>query len=330
MTRHGPKSYVDHYQYLASPEGRLEDVLGSGDYESVRKLLDEFFWNNWSFKAEWQDLKIALWREDRQMMQLLVTWGAEGPKTQEDLKGLRPEKMATYIKFLRRYGVDTAVMEKAPAEKEDLSRCLTLMPSSSVPSIGEMVPGQGIYVGQCEPLDQHNRSLGRIFNIFAAPEDLPGGMSYGATVLYVYTLGKWHGFEGTPYETDSQIYAALKDGSYGGGWIIPTLGMLSGNSLRGWSQLDSLYQHREQGALKNTFGLVSGYRGRYYWSSTRKNGYQWVARFSDRMEGGYDINHANVFNCRLVRLVEVSGVKKKPENKATERRFASNGGSIMA
>src|SRR5947208_2846954 len=77
---------------------------------------------------------------------------------------------------------------------------------------GQMITGEGIFLGQYQ-------SLGRIFNVFAAPEDLPAMMKYVDAVKYIAELKGWNGFDGTNYATDKEFRQALKDGSYTGGWI---------------------------------------------------------------------------------------------------------------
>ncbi len=186
------------------------------------------------------------------------------------------------------------------------------------PNPGDLISGQGVYLGKYRPLNRKGVSLGKTFNVFAAPEDLPKTMSYVDTVKYIAELEKWHGFDGTNYPTDKEIYAALKNGSYNGGWIIPTRELLGGTEPDGKAgsrneriiQPDNLFDHRNQGAFNGTFKTAfcsgSDYP-RWYWSSTegRDNPSRvWNFMFSEGVE---DCNHKNdlYLSCRPVRLVEV-------------------------
>ena len=182
-------------------------------------------------------------------------------------------------------------------------------------------PGEGwaLYVGKYAPLDRNGVSLGKVFNVYAAPEDLPGTMSYVDAVKHIAGLKNWHGHDGTNYPTDRQIYAALKDGSYKGGWIIPTRELLVGTEPDGQSgvrkgkviQPDNLFDHQNKGAFKGTFKRAassgSGFPD-WCWSSTENRdspSVVWGVRFSGGYEGWFHKDGLRL-SCRPVRLVEAS------------------------
>ncbi len=52
-------------------------------------------------------------------------------------------------------------------------------------SIGSTVSGQGVYLGQYKPQDRDGNSLGKVFNVFAAPQDLPDTMKYVDAVKHI-------------------------------------------------------------------------------------------------------------------------------------------------
>ncbi|MBI3440597.1 MAG: hypothetical protein HY052_02140 [Proteobacteria bacterium] len=186
------------------------------------------------------------------------------------------------------------------------------------PPIGEKTQdGQSVYLGQYVPKDRDGNSLGKIFNVFAAPQDLTDASGKKETFKYVNAvkriaeLKNWNGFDGTNYATDKEIYQALKDGSYNGGWIIPTRDLLSGKDVDGNATTpDNLHAHKNTGALAGTFTTAasgSGYPG-WYWSSTENrddsSGVHGV-RFSDGYES-WDRKDSLRLSCRPVRLVAAS------------------------
>lgn len=183
------------------------------------------------------------------------------------------------------------------------------------PNPGDLISGQGVYLGKYRPLNRKGVSLGKTFNVFAAPEDLPKTMSYVDTVKYIAELEKWHGFDGTNYPTDKEIYAALKKGSYNGGWIIPTCDILHGKDVDGKdTTLDNILAHKDKGSLKGTFKMTRSSGSEcpdWYWSSTEYRNHPadvWGVRL---LSDGYDDRYLKDmlrFSCRPVRLVEVLGV----------------------
>jgi len=130
----------------------------------------------------------------------------------------------------------------------------------------------GIFIGRYVPKDREGNSLGKIFNVFAAPQDLGGTVKYADAVKNIAQLKNWHGFDGTDYATDTDLYKALKEGSYNGGWIIPTRDLLTGKDVDGRArQTGNLLAARDIGALKDTFNTSPARSATYfdwYWSCT--------------------------------------------------------------
>jgi len=184
--------------------------------------------------------------------------------------------------------------------------------------IGDLIPRQGVFLGEYAPKDRDGNSLGKIFNVFAAPQDLTDAsgkkevFKYVDAVNRVAELKDWNGFNGTNYATDKELYQALKNGSYDGGWIIPTRDILRGNDVDGQATTpDNLYIHKEKGALAGTFCTAassgSDFPG-WYWSSTENrdtsSGVHNV-RFSDGNEDWF-LKDLIRLSCRPVRMMEAS------------------------
>lgn len=182
---------------------------------------------------------------------------------------------------------------------------------------GNLIEGDGIYIGKWVPEDRSGVSLRKIFNVYAAPADLPYIMTYAETVDHVAQLKNWHGHDGMRCLTDSDVYDALRGGSYNGGWIVPPRVLVAGTEVNGAEgrrsepiiQPDNIFSLRHTGALRGTFKTgVEDLSGcpNWYWSSTEHgNGeHMWVMRFRDGY-GGWDVKNRQKMNCRPVRLASV-------------------------
>ena len=177
--------------------------------------------------------------------------------------------------------------------------------------IGKDIEGEGIYLGTCAPVDRDGVSLKKVFNVFAAPEDLPETMKYVDAVKYITLLKKWNGYDGTNYATDKELYTALKDGTYNGGWIIPTRDILHGKDVDGKDTTpDNILAHQDTGSFKGTFKMAASSGSDcpdWYWSSTEDRDNPsgvWVVRLSD----GNDFwgpKDGLRLSCRPVRLVPI-------------------------
>lgn len=176
--------------------------------------------------------------------------------------------------------------------------------------IGEMVEGEGVYLGRYAPCDRSSNSLGRIFNVYAAPEDLSAQtMTYEETLKAIGDLKAWHGHDGEAFADDEELYQAIKAERYKGGWIVPTRGILRGHDNDGdLTTPDNLFVHRNKGALRNTFKADTA-DGRdypsWYWSCVVLRKDPSLARDVCMVSGDNGLSHvaSSRLSCRPVRLV---------------------------
>jgi len=191
---------------------------------------------------------------------------------------------------------------------------------------GQRMPDGTVYLGKYAPKDRQGNSLGNIFNVFAAPEDLTGAsgnrkiFTYVEAVRRIAALKSWHGHDGTHYATDKEFYKAVKDGSYDGGWIVPPRELLTGSAADEPSrdrqgeivQPDNLFDRRNCGSFKNTFATPAsnglGFSHGYWSSSERRDtsSYMWAANFLAGLDCACHKNGERQ-SCRPVRLVPVPG-----------------------
>lgn len=209
------------------------------------------------------------------------------------------------------FPISAAATAAAKAEEEGLNNL----------ECGALVPKQGVFLGQWNPHDKDGQSLGKVFNVFAAPTDLTDNKdrktasTYTDTVDRIAELKNWHGFDGGTYAHDRALYEALQNGSYKGEWVIPTLDLLCGLNTKGDQivQPYNLYRHIETGAFKGTFKkqpVAGSGIADWYWSCTESHSNPatvWNFRF---WNGHRDCNEKNVLmlSCRPVRFVEIPKV----------------------
>lgn len=176
--------------------------------------------------------------------------------------------------------------------------------SGPVWEVGESVSGEGVYLGWYQPKDRSGKSLGMIFNVFAAPQDLGGNGTYETQVNAVAALRNWHGHDGEHYADSDKILEALESGKYNGGWIIPPREVLMAGQDDAMS--DNLYGSRKKGAFAGTFSMASRTNGYWYWASTREipgSDNVWIQSFNDEGEGKFYSKTGTTLEARPVRLV---------------------------
>ncbi len=143
-------------------------------------------------------------------------------------------------------------------------------------NIGDVVEGKGIYIGEWEPIGSDGISLGRIFNLYAAPEDIFDNgkrlnTSFNNMASRVVELKDWNGHDGFNHLTNSSgpdqaLYDALSTDQYEGEWFVPTSDILHGINSSGNQTLSNhLHSVRDIGALKGTFE-----NNFWYWASTQQ------------------------------------------------------------
>lgn len=160
------------------------------------------------------------------------------------------------------------------------------------PHIGDWFAGKGVYVGQWRPLDS---SIRQIFNVYAAPEDMPGqemaakkplsfahanagrvAYTYAQAVRAVGGLKNWHGHDGEKYANELALYDALKKETYKGGWIIPPFTILNGETKK----KSGFHDLKDKGAFRGTFEIlpngIEHQKPHWYWSSSYENKAHWV------------------------------------------------------
>jgi hypothetical protein len=155
--------------------------------------------------------------------------------------------------------------------------------SSSLPLQMEYTPGQripkkGVYLGVWSPTDHSNRSIGKTFALYAAPHDLgldEDGVGKKMTGSFdqfldaVSEIRNLMGFKGEVYESDRELHRALRNGSYKGGWFIPTKEILVGRQDNDSDEECSLSRHHRSGVLAKTFFVsIKSPKERYYLSCT--------------------------------------------------------------
>lgn len=188
--------------------------------------------------------------------------------------------------------------------------------------IGQMIKGHGVFFGTWEPKDSKGNSLGKIFNVFAAPEDLTDdsgtkkSFKYADAMKRIANLTGFYGHNGESYENEAALYQALEKDTYKGGWILPTCELLMGTAANGQPgmlnritvQPDNLFDHQNKGALKDTFKTAaSGDDPDYhsgYWSCTEKRDYPSIVWNADFADGNrvFLMKDNNRQSCRPVRL----------------------------
>lgn len=181
----------------------------------------------------------------------------------------------------------------------ELRSALRFLENEEVLEIGKKIPGQGVYIGQYLHHSREGTGLRTLFNVFAAPEDLPGAqgqaaeLTFNAAVKRMDEVKYWHG-HGLRGLEDNALYGLLDAGVYKGEWVIPTYDILQttlGDAIRG----------------KSGSHGIGGSMGDWYMSCTedREGSSQILAahifgRFKYSM--GKD---TRTIKCRPVRLVEV-------------------------
>jgi len=213
-----------------------------------------------------------------------------------------------WLKEVEKVKAPTPITDGVLKELEEKRKAAEDYAGNSL-EIGQLMPDGTVYFGKCAT-DSNGKSLGKIFNMFAAIKDLEDIATYNDTLKKVADPKGLHGHNGTNYATDKEFYAALRDGSYNSGWIIPPINILNGKGADGkMTTPDNLYAHKNKGALKDTFKMTTSGDGSdspdWYWSSTQSpddSSDVYSVRFSD---GGrhWLLNGYRRFSCRPVRLV---------------------------
>jgi hypothetical protein len=188
---------------------------------------------------------------------------------------------------------------------------------SGIAAIGQLIAGKGIFVGAWEPRDRGGQSLDKIFDVFAAPEDLTDSSGRRALLTFkeaaaqVASLRNWNGHDGGDFNSDTELYKALGSNTYKGEWFIPTCDLLIGTDVDGRQvRAKGLHHNKNNGALKGTFttGASGSVNPGWYWSCTERRDYPdgvLIVRFSDG-DDGWDHKDDTRLSCRPCRVEAVS------------------------
>jgi|GEM_PF-4442080 len=120
-------------------------------------------------------------------------------------------------------------------------------------AMGALIEGRGVFIGTWAPADSEGRHLGQVFNLFAAPEDVPGlykKMPFNQAAKKIAQLGHFHGHAVTM--AASSATSLVTASTYKGEWFIPPRDVVT----------DNLLGNKLNGALATTLPA------RHYRSST--------------------------------------------------------------
>lgn len=95
-------------------DSALQRIIETGDAGTLRRHFDEAFWAGREEKPVWRHLYLALLRDDREMMKILILRGAR--PEEDDLARLAanaPDKYAARLDTLRRCGLAAAALAAA-------------------------------------------------------------------------------------------------------------------------------------------------------------------------------------------------------------------------
>jgi len=106
MTSAIPLNPRQNWNKASSYDDALSELVAGGNIDQVRAYFDKVFWEGRKERPGWEHLRIAVLREDRPMVRLLNTWGAE--PSDEDLARFRilaQDKYEGYLKLMRAAGL---------------------------------------------------------------------------------------------------------------------------------------------------------------------------------------------------------------------------------
>ena len=173
---------------------------------------------------------------------------------------------------------------------------------------GTLIEGKGVYVGTWEPTDNNNRTLGKVFDLYAAPEDIRNNsgnnllMTFNDAVRHVAGLRNWHGHDGNNFANEEAVTQAVRTNpGLLAKWFIPTKEILHGKNAQGTKvQPNNLYDHRTK--MPRGAEFVTNASGsddaRWYWSCTEhpdNSSYVSNVHFTDGDDdwygkGGYELS----------------------------------------
>ena len=161
--------------------------------------------------------------------------------------------------------------------------------------IGQVTEGKGIYQGIWLPTDSNDRRLGRVFDLYVAPEDIKDGnddnlvMTFNDTVRHVAGIRDFHGHNGSNFENDNAVMQAVQNNPEQlRNWFIPTKEIWHGENTDGEKvQPNNLFDQRESMPRGSEFITTSSHSiGRNcYWSCTEYRGNESGVYLIDASDG---------------------------------------------
>jgi len=190
--------------------------------------------------------------------------------------------------------------------------------SESDLKIGQMVEGQGIYIGKWEPIYEGMEfTSSKFFHLFAASEDVQNNfkeslqITFDDAVNHVKTLKSYQGHNGSKLSNEDELMNSIKDGSYNGEWFIPNREILE----------EHLYKNKRVGDLKHTFNDVVRPNTRVatlynYWSCqhiNQNNDNLSHVFYRNFLSSGFGTSLYNIgrMSLRLVRAREIISAKDR-------------------
>jgi hypothetical protein len=172
---------------------------------------------------------------------------------------------------------------------------------------GHVIRGVGVYLGQWQPRDRKFRRVGPLFNVLAAPEDLPRTREYIPTVKYIAKLKNWHGCDGANIETMEDFLTLIRTKRYDGGWMVPPRDVMEGKDLFGRDTMaDNLLRHKDKpGFGKFNLAISDGESMRtpdWYWTCTG-GGTGMTTVCLATGESGFSDEYEIFHSCRPVRML---------------------------
>ncbi len=174
------------------------------------------------------------------------------------------------------------------------------------PKPGYHYKDEGIFICEWRPVDREGKSIGKIFNVFAAPEDLMDKKghrwegNFHDAVAAVAQLEGWHGHDGGYIPSETVLCMALKYDTYQGDWFIPPVDIAV--------ELFDLYNIGDMtGTLVGPHERDTHAYPGWYWSCTENK--EVIPCVSGVQAGtlvmGWMNKNSLLLPCRPVRVVEV-------------------------
>ncbi len=208
--------------------------------------------------------------------------------------------------------------------------------------VGQMVKGEGIYLGIWEPSDLEGVSLGKVFDIYVSPKKLQNSYpeilrtTFNRAVQHVAELKNWFNHDGAHFESAAQIYTAIREGREKEleNWFIPTIDILGGFShLEDPKNVkfnpDNLYDYNEEGAFydlykrKRDMWTPEGYPTERFFSCSQhpvESSQNFVSTVQFDYDGTIEYVHkdGNILNVLPVRAKLRTDLNEKHAEKNTE------------